>query len=86
MGNQIHPHLTKTLSLRILVAEDNLVNQKVILLVLGKIGYRADIAMNGLEVVAALHRQVYDIILMDVQMPEMDGLETTRYICQAWSV
>ncbi|HSH03976.1 MAG TPA: response regulator [Anaerolineae bacterium] len=66
--------------LQILLAEDNIVNQKVAKLTLKRLGYRADVAANGLEVLAHLERQVYDVILMDIQMPEMGGLETTRRI------
>lgn len=66
--------------LRILLAEDNLVNQKVAIGILAKYGYRADVAADGLEVLAALDRQSYDLILMDVNMPIMDGLTATRSI------
>ncbi|MCB1168630.1 MAG: response regulator, partial [Leptospiraceae bacterium] len=66
--------------LRILAAEDNLVNQKVIQTLLGRYGYRVDLAGDGLQAVEAVRRQPYDVVLMDVQMPEMDGVEATLAI------
>jgi PAS domain S-box-containing protein len=72
--------LAERLPLRILLAEDVVVNQKFAVLALGELGYSVDVAANGLEVLIALRRQHYDVVLMDVQMPEMDGLDTTRHI------
>ncbi|HAJ34747.1 MAG TPA: hypothetical protein DCL15_03490 [Chloroflexi bacterium] len=72
--------MAERLPLRILVAEDNLVNQKVIQTMLGRLGYRADMVSDGRQAVEALRRQEYDVIMMDVQMPEMDGVEATLTI------
>jgi CheY-like chemotaxis protein len=69
---------------KLLLAEDNLVNQKVALHMLRNVGYRADVAGNGIEVLEALQRQRYDVILLDVQMPEMDGLETAAQLCRLY--
>jgi CheY-like chemotaxis protein len=66
--------------LRVLVAEDNVVNQKVALAMLRSLGYRADLAADGVEAVEAVRRVPYDVVFMDLQMPELDGMDATKQI------
>jgi CheY-like chemotaxis protein len=84
-SSRLDPEMAKRHPLRILLAEDNVVNQKLALRLLQQMGYRADLASNGLEAVESVKRQTYDVVLMDVQMPEMDGLDATRAICARWN-
>ena len=72
------PPLADQLPLRILLAEDNHINQKVGLALLARLGYRADVAANGLEALESVLRQPYDLVLLDIQMPEMDGIEAAQ--------
>jgi CheY-like chemotaxis protein/HPt (histidine-containing phosphotransfer) domain-containing protein len=79
-AQKLDPKLASRLPLQVLLCDDNVVNQKVALRLLQQMGYKADIAANGLQALQALDKKPYDLIFMDVMMPEMDGLEATRVI------
>ena len=85
IDRKLDPGLADRLPLRILVVEDNSVNQTLMIRVLQKMGYVADTAGNGLEALEALKRRRYDVVFMDVEMPEMDGIEATRIIVNTMS-
>ena len=81
-NSKLDPKLASRLPLRVLLCDDNVINQKVALRLLQQMGYRADLAANGVEALAALDKQSYDLIFMDLMMPEMNGLEATATIRQ----
>ncbi|MFK0734601.1 MAG: ATP-binding protein, partial [Gloeotrichia echinulata HAB0833] len=85
-SNSLSSPMAEQSPLRILLAEDHPVNQKLAVLMLKQLGYRADVVSNGLEVLVAIQQLPYDVILMDVQMPEMDGLEATEFICRKYPI
>ena len=75
----------RRLPLRVLLADDNPINQKVGVSVLHKLGYHPDLAADGNEVIKALEQKTYDMLFLDVQMPELDGLDCAKIICQRWT-
>ncbi|CAN5435553.1 hypothetical protein BH10BAC5_BH10BAC5_23720 [soil metagenome] len=85
LNHQKTQGLSETLPLKILIAEDNLINQKIAVKLLMQLGYNAEVVSNGNEVIEALTEHWFDLILMDIQMPQKDGLETAREINKKWS-
>jgi len=84
-STQLPTPVSERVRLRLLLADDNLINQKVGVGLLERLGYRVDVVANGAEVLRALESSAYDVILLDVQMPVMDGYETARRIRHSWS-
>jgi len=82
LAPEAEPEIEK---ISILVAEDNMINQKIVIRAFKNIGYSCDVVSNGLEVLSSLRRQTYDIIFMDVQMPDMDGFEATAQIIKDYA-
>lgn len=82
---KLNPNLAENLPLKILIVEDSAINQELLMTILAKMGYTADVVDNGLAAIEALEKRSYQIVFMDVQMPGMDGLTATRYIVSHWS-